>query len=753
MTPLQPFTIAGYNSGLQTDRKPFLIPDKAFCVLNNAYVFRERVVKREGNEFVGRLTRSFGTQGITLTNGFVNILSFLSAESTATLVPGSITLGFDSNVYTDPLADGILVGSPSGSGTINYVTGEVQITVYPAGPFGGTLTAIKYYPNLPVMGILSRDLPSINNEETVFFDTKYAYTFDGANFNQKTPYTWNGTDSDFFSGANYQGADSSIRTFFVTNFVDDAGSPIRYTQDGTIYTNFSPNLDGGTQLLLQARIFIPYYGRLLAFNTIEGTALGNSSNKNYFNRVRFSQVGNPLDPDAWKINIFGRGGFADAPTSETIIGVTFFKNTLIVFFERSTWQLRYVGEYGTPFLFERISSDFGSESTFSPLLFDQGILAIGDRAIIQATSTSVNRIDEAIPDEVFSIRNVEAGPERVQGVRDYQRELAFWCFTNSEISASTQKYPNNVLVYNYRNNTFAKFRDNVTAMGTLQPAMGISWDSIDIYWDDSVITWDSVQNNALFPRIVIGNQQGFIHYYGYISPDEPSLGITAIDLTTIPIKLTIPNHNLTNGEIIYIQGLQFINSIEIPPVKLSTDLNDKIYSVQYIDDNNIYIYKWSFDDQQYYSDFDFTPVVSFIYVGGGKITLFPKLDVQTKDFNPFTAKGKQLKVSYIDFLMAKTESAAFSINLFFNTNSAVGGTINTGVREFSTETYTPSPYYGNATNEDIAWHRFAQTIAGQFIKIQMTYDDNLMNLIETHEQDWELNAMTMHLREGGKILF
>ncbi len=779
MTPLQPFTIAGYTSGLQTDKKPFLIPDKAFSVLNNAYVYRERVVKREGLELVGRLKRDLGPLAFGNFDGAGgfsgNIFVTYPQEATATIVPGSISLITAANTFTDinPASpttppDGTLFGTGGNvRGYVNYITGAIVINV-PFAPSAGQAANItfSYYPGLPVMGIESRDLPTINNEQTIFFDTKYSYKFDGTNFNSINiqpanviPYSWNGDDSQFFSSTNYQGADSSIRTFFVTNFKDDSGSPIRYMIIDDTFVDFKPQIDNNVppNYLLQARILIPYYGRLLAFNTIEGPDyedITGTPNKNFFNRVRFSQVGNPLEADAWRVDIFGKGGFADAPTAEQIIGVTFFKNTLIVFFERSTWQLRYVGEYGTPFLFERISSDFGSESTFSSLLFDQGVLAIGDRAIISATSTNVSRIDEAIPDQVFDIRNVEAGPERVQGVRDFQRELAFWCFTNSDISNSTQYFPNSVLVFNYRNNTFALFRDNVTAFGTLQPATGITWDSTNIFWDDAVVTWDSVQNNALFPRIVSGNQQGFVHYYGYTAPDEPSLYISDIDLTTTPITITVPNHNLENGEVVYMEGLLFLDSVTPPPTPLSTDLNDNIYSVQLVDDNTLSLFRWSFDDQQYYSNFTFTPVTTAVYVGGGSLRLFPLLDVQTKDFNPFAPKGKQLKVSYIDFLMAKTESAAFSINLFFNTTSPVEGSIFTGkVGQSESETYIAAPYYGNNTNSDIAWHRFAQTISGQFIRIQMTFDNDLMNTMETHEQDWELNAMTLHLREGGKILF
>ena len=43
------FLVAPFNSGLQTDVKPWLIPEDAFSSLENAYIFRGRIVKRFGS--------------------------------------------------------------------------------------------------------------------------------------------------------------------------------------------------------------------------------------------------------------------------------------------------------------------------------------------------------------------------------------------------------------------------------------------------------------------------------------------------------------------------------------------------------------------------------------------------------------------------------------------------------------------------------------------------------------------------------
>ena len=76
------------------------------------------------------------------------------------------------------------------------------------------------------------------------------------------------------------------------------------------------------------------------------------------------------------------------------------------------------------------------------------------------------------------------------------------------------------------NQTYAIFRDNITAFGTFQPSTGITWNQLDIYWDDNEVCWDDADTQSLFPNIVMGNQQGFVLEYGYTTLDDPGLTIT-----------------------------------------------------------------------------------------------------------------------------------------------------------------------------------------------------------------------------------
>ena len=915
------------ESGVKLNRKGYLIPDSAFVQLFNAYVFRGKIKKREGLKLIGRLRRVLSTASIGLSDA--SIWSFnlytvygIVPETNAQIQLGSVVVKIQNGpdiVFTDQ-GNGLLTSPTMGNiGWINYVNGNILITTTAPGGVATTAT-FNYFPSLPVMGISQRERAGINDEQTIFFDTKYVYFNNGLDFQEFLPsVTWDGTDSDFFWTTNYRGSEASKRLFFTTNFVCDAGSPMRYT-DASTWTTFNPILSGtpaeetsGTvttpwlifngviagianlikgslvitvgalvfrdtpedgilvssgentgsinyttgafQLnfdpaltvdttveasysvpntrLFSARILIPYYGRLIALNVFEGVDVGAAATNNIFNRARFSQVGDPTQADAWRSDVFGKGGFVDAPVNEEIISARYYKNVLIVQFEKSTWRLQYIGEYGTPFIWERISSDWGADSTFSTVLFDEGVLAIGDKAIVTSSGNEVQRIDLDIPDTVYSFKNSDNGTKRVQGIREFQKELVYWCYNDySNTELADQYFPNTTLVYNYRNNTFAFFRNNTTAFGNFQYPTGITWDRLDIFWDDFDVLWDS-SIQALYPTIASGNQQGFCHFFcdpnadvlaesQIDANDEESLAVSNVQIISGVVTLTVINHNLSTNEWIYLAGLVF--TIASPPSVGSTTLNDQIYLIAVVDINTIQLFLWDITTQQPYSNFTVKNVGE--YVGGGVIALLPILDIQTKEFNPVSDQGQNLQTSYIDFLMDATPNTQVNVNLRMNTsfnanaNMLVGNTqlelSNTlfgditlatqsnpciitsqnhslldgdriliqrilGMTQLNNNQYNItfidvnsfslnvdstgfSPYVSSGQwiqvsdsfytlGSQYAWYRFFANSYGQFLQLQLTYSQQQMSELSTHQSDFVWEAMKIWFRPAGNNIF
>ena len=609
---------------------------------------------------------------------FISNLAWGTLDPYAQVVPGSFSITFSATAYTDNGQGSIVDSMSNVVGTINYITGSVTLTNTGLGGASTTIT-FYYYPAFQSMAICKQDIATIGIDNTIFFDTTYAYQYVAGTFQELAPGTiWtgpnntNGTNTYFFYYANYQGVDAYLKYFFATNFYINTGSgvydPIRYYYNST-WTALTP-LVTSSIYMFQALILVPYYGRLVALNTYEGTAA--NAAQNFYARCRFSQRGTAVGTDSWRQDIFGLGGYVDAPTNETIVGAAFYRNTLIVFFEYSTWQLRYIGEYGIPFIFERISSDFGAVSTFSPIIFDQGVMAIGDRGIIQAGAQGVKRLDEQIPETIFSFEIENNAPDFVHGIRDFEKEVVYWNYIDATgISQSSdddlQNFPNSVLLYNYRNNTWATFRDTITCFGTGQFNLGITWDSDTTEWDED-IPWDDSDQQAYSDYILAGNQHGFIQIYENQEVETPTtcpiiygptLFIYAVDFSEYPgpVQLTVPNHNLFDGELIFIMDLIWSGT--------DPGMNNMIYQITVIDVNTISLSTWNGSNYQSFAvDSDAT------YLGGGVICLLPVMNMQSKDFNPFQEQGKQFKLSFIDMQIDSDVTIpsipAVTVQLFVN---------------------------------------------------------------------------------------
>ena len=65
MSRYQPLYIQGMAGGLVQEREEFILPDDAYPVLQNAFVWRERIKRKNGSEFLGRLQRLIADFAIT----------------------------------------------------------------------------------------------------------------------------------------------------------------------------------------------------------------------------------------------------------------------------------------------------------------------------------------------------------------------------------------------------------------------------------------------------------------------------------------------------------------------------------------------------------------------------------------------------------------------------------------------------------------------------------------------------------------
>jgi len=362
--------------------------------------------------------------------------------------------------------------------------------------------------------------------------------------------------------------------FSLTGSIAGGGDGIRYYDGlgaGLGWRNFCPALTSAAvpEYLWGALALISYKGRLIAFNTDERPFLGGG--KRHYQRARWSQNGTPFynirntyianvpNPGySWTAggNDIGRGGYIDAPTNESIVSVALIKDALIVFFERSTWQLQYTGSELLPFVWARINEQLGAESTFSPVGFGTGVLAVGDKSIVTTNSISVQPIDEKIPDEVFNFHNDNDGPVRIHGIRDFYTKMVYWTFPNDDENGT---FPNRILALNYEEKTFSIYHNSLTCFGTMQFQEDYTWAMMTKSWEKTDRTWGSPANQSYIPDIVAGNQKGIIVDFSKgLTENEMTMDLeTATSITAaVPAVCQVTNHNLKSGQFVRLSNVR-----------------------------------------------------------------------------------------------------------------------------------------------------------------------------------------------------
>lgn len=713
---LQPFLIANTRVGLQRDMESWLLPNDAYPEVEDCYLWRGRIKKKQGYQLLGRLVRNMlnglktgvsvtlaqqTTAGLTTTiidilndNNMIVIVGGSSIRTniaTAQIVPGSVKIVVaGSSTFTDD-SQGNLIGGAPGS-TINYITGAVTLNFAVSPGVANITVTLNYFPNLPVMGLRTLETTTLNKYTLVAFDTRFSYIFNTAsalfndvNFLKTTnnEFYWQGSDSQFFWTTNYYGAlwATNFNPGFQntpTVFQPSRGDGIRwFDENQSGWVNFLPPVDSAN-FLMGALMLIPYKDSLVALNTWEGTAIG--SQINYPQRARWSApLVNPYAPagvpvpasvaaaggtanaNTWRSDIPGNGDFLDAPTLEAIVSAEFVKDTLIVFFERSTWQLAWTGNDQLPFQWIKINTELGATSTFSEIPFDKVVLGVGDVGIHACDSVNVLRIDQKIPDETFGIQNQNNGRQRVYGVRDYFNQLVYWSFPfrgpdpsfgvdddEAEVPPPGIDliYPNKILVYNYVDKSFAYFNDSFTCFGYYERAADLTWNNVSTRWNETFFPWVSVTQQQQFPFIVAGNQQGFVEVFdANLTFNSDSLYISSITVGPTTTTIVSFNHNLTEGQFVKVTEASGVDGIV-----------GKIYKILSVVDANTFI---------------IFAASTGAFTGSGTLTVVSNFNLVTKRFNPFIEEGAQVRLGIIDFYFETTDYGQVSVNIFIDEGSSI----------------------------------------------------------------------------------
>lgn len=524
------------------------------------------------------------------------------------------------------------------------------------------------------------------------------------------------------------------------------------------WVNFAPPLSNGAfsisdlpaaqYYLVGARVIFPFKDRLLFFGPVVQTSSVGATPIYLPDTVIYSQNGTPYytasftgdptlattvfepilvpvnqtaTPNSFWSNQTGFGGFIQAGIDQEILTVGSNEDVLIVGFTRLEARLVYSGNDIIPFNFFVINSELGSGSTFSTVNMDKGVITRGSRGFLITSQVESRRIDLVIPDEVFEIRLTDNGTERVTSQRDYISE---WIYETYPVNTINHKFPTQTLQYNYRDDSWAIFRESYTHYGLFRRQTGFTWATVGTVfptWSAWNQPWNAGTSTLLQPEVIAGNQQGFVLFRDDGTQEGSSLYIQGF----LGPQIISPDHCLNRGDYITISGAQGT---------VAPFVNGLIFSVGLVTQNS----------------FTTNPPLPFglTYNGGGLIKRMYVPFVQTKQFPTAWAAGRKTRLGPQQYLLTTTDDSQITLLIFLSqdldnpynmgpivpdpnspNNTLVYSTVLFTCPESTNLGLTPANtnlQMVTAPFQEQTWHRMNTSLIGDTVQIGFTMSDAQM---------------------------
>jgi len=465
MQPYQPFLIAPFGTGLDTDQEPWLLPVDAFSEISNGHIKHGYIQKRSGYRRLAQMAHGRAITAASNANPAVFTVGAstgLSNGDTVTLqyLSGGTWSSLNGAKYTITGLAGVTFSLLDSTGTA--VDGTAL------GAYSASSGRVCDFAGLPIMGIFQY-LSSTNSREILVADTErvgiYNSTsglvdpldlYDTTSTLQPNSDVFTSSDTDYIWAANWQHSNATNRVYFTNGKEYQTGAPgtdgiLYYDAQNARVEQFQPSL-GGTDYLLGAKLIFSFKQRLFVLNTYEGTA---GSGTHHPQRVRWCKL---QDPTNWIVEA-GGGGFSDAATGDQIISAELLQDLIVVYFTNSVWTLRPTSDPALPVIWSKVNSFRACDARMGVTGYDRYTIAVGIRGITATDGTETRRIDNRIED--FVTEDVNASEfDKVFAERSYGERRTWYLFPYRD---STDV--NSALIYDDDSAGFSKYSIDMNVLG------------------------------------------------------------------------------------------------------------------------------------------------------------------------------------------------------------------------------------------------------------------------------------------------
>jgi hypothetical protein len=451
------------------------------------------------------------------------------------------------------------------------------------------------------------------------------------------------SNSGYISGTTYPTKAGANRFVFTGAGIGDV-----YFYDGTNVKSFTTFADNNDYLAppagaLTGGTFISWFGeRLNIFKPIINGAsfpqgvlysgIRDSSGKG----DQFSVVGS---------------GVLSADTPEYINGVSINGDKIIINFSRSNWTLEKTRDPYNPYFIRKIPSVIGTDAPFSSVTWDNWTVSMGKTGIIATDGNTSKRIDKKIPR--FTDDDIDGTDFNLTyGGFDRDTEQFLWAYRGSVDDDSEDKQ-DKVLASNYEEGSWSTYNQEFSCFGQTDVGIELAWDDIEEsdehptwdMWDTTDEIWDEIGQSAFEQKTLAGDNDGFVYQLNVGYNDHAAIisGITQASDAVI----TTTDQSFEVGDSIFIYGVEGMT--EINNYDPETNVATEVFTVSAATRTSITI--------------DVNSTEFGAWTAGGIIVKPIEFSAKTVPFNPFREKGRQIYISYVEFLL-KTNSGSLTVDVF-----------------------------------------------------------------------------------------
>lgn len=491
----QPYLIADFraDSGIDRQTDPWLTPAKAFENLRNMYMKDGILYKRAGQSVFGQC----GEENVSESVGSSGSTNYTHTLANTTVIRRSCRVyedGGGGQVLRDN-GEGAFTGN--GTGTIDYDTGDIDVTFTSTTSANVVADYADDTTTSPIRGIF-RFKNSDGLEQLVAMDSTRLHLWNTSNF-YFFPQSTSGGTYAVWNSTNLVWADAEDDKLWLVDY--DTSSGIN-TWDGTNIAAQTLTINGSAHTVTTARMVFFWEDRIVLLDTIENTG----SNTSFRQRARWSQRGNSAN---WLDDTFGQGGYTDAATNEGMVSARFLGNTLIVFFERSIWKLRYTQNPDLPFVWEQINATRESASQFGTVAFDDYIASFGLDGLYACNGQAAFNIDKKIPNLVTDDFDNDYIALSYTTRDDHHKHALIAYPSTEENSGSNDRY----LVVQYDEGTYSLYEQSALCFGQWTTGEDITFEDLEgTVADNFNITWGDGQLQKGYPATLAGGTTGYVYF-------------------------------------------------------------------------------------------------------------------------------------------------------------------------------------------------------------------------------------------------